>query len=156
MCAGVVLVGDVTFKGLPQEDLLLALVAVPFLLALTNIQSVYQGFRSFREFNAITLAQASLPLLLIGIAIILGGEVRAAIAATVAAAVLLFAAVVAYVWRSTRIAWRVDLPFVRGSRRTACALIRRTSLPTLATDSTSSWSTVSRAPQPSVSTAQAS
>ena len=113
VCACVILVGDVTFRGLPQQDLLLALVAVPFVLALTNIQSVYQGFRSFREFNVITLAQAALPLLLIGIAVILGGGVRAAIAATVAAAVLLFTAVVAYVRRSTRIAWRVDLPFAR-------------------------------------------
>lgn len=113
VCAAVVLVGDVRLKGLPQEDLLLALVAVPFLLAVINIQSVYQGFRSFREFNAITLAQAALPLLLIGLAIILGGEVRAAIAATVAAAVLLFVAVVAYARRSTRITWRINLPYAR-------------------------------------------
>ena len=113
VCGFIILVGDVTFRGLPQEDLLLVLAAVPFLLGVLNIQSVYQGFRSFREFNGITVAQAALPLLLIGIAVSLGGEVRAAIAATVAAAALLFVAVVAYARRSTRIAWRVNLPYAR-------------------------------------------
>lgn len=113
LCGCVILVGGVTFRGLPETDLLLALVAVPFLLAVTNIQSVYQGLRSFREFNAITLAQAGGPLVLIGLAIALGSGVRGAIAATVAAGVLLFGAVVLYVRRSTRIAWRVDVPYAR-------------------------------------------
>jgi O-antigen/teichoic acid export membrane protein len=113
LCACVVLVGDLSFKGLPQSYLLLSLIAIPFLLAVANIQSVYQGFRNFRDFNAITLAQASLPLLLIGLAIALGGGVRSAIAAVVAAAVLLFVAVVAWVRRSTRITWRVNIPYAR-------------------------------------------
>lgn len=113
VCSSVILVGDFAFKGLPQTDLLLVLIAVPFALAVANIQSVYQGFRSFREFNGITLAQASLPLLLIGIAIILGGKVGAAIAAMVAAAALLFVAILAYTRRSTRIDWRVDPAFAR-------------------------------------------
>src|SRR5262249_52024997 len=82
VCAFVTLVAGVSFRGLPEVDLFLASLAVPFLLAVVNIQSVYQGIRSFRAFNAITLALAALPLLLIGIAIILGGGVRAAIVAT--------------------------------------------------------------------------
>ena len=113
VCGGVILVGGVTFRGLPQADLLLVLIAVPFLLAVANIQSVYQGLRSFGEFNGITLAQAALPLVLIAIAISLGGGVRAAIAATVAAAVLLCAAVVAWARRSVKIDWRVSLPYAR-------------------------------------------
>ena len=109
----IILVGDVTFRGLPETNLLLALLAVPFLLAVTNIQSVYQGLRSFTAFNGITLAQAALPLLLIGIAIALGGGVRAAIAAMVVATALLFVAAVWYARRSTRIAWRVDRTYAR-------------------------------------------
>lgn len=109
----IILAGDVTFRGLPETNLLLALLAVPFLLAVTNIQSVYQGLRSFTAFNGITLAQAALPLLLIGIAIALGGGVSAAILAMVAAAILLFVGVLANVRRSTRIAWRTKLADVR-------------------------------------------
>jgi O-antigen/teichoic acid export membrane protein len=113
ICACVILVGGVTFRGLPERDLFLASLAIPFLLAVVNIQSVYQGLRSFRAFNGITLAQASLPLLLIGLAIVLGGGVQAAIVATVVAAVLLFIAALAYSRRSTRITWRLNLPYVR-------------------------------------------
>jgi O-antigen/teichoic acid export membrane protein len=54
-----------------------------------------------------------LPLPLIGIAIAFGGGVQAAIVATVAAAVLLFVAVVATTRWTTRIRWHLDLPFVR-------------------------------------------
>jgi O-antigen/teichoic acid export membrane protein len=43
----------------------------------------------------------------------LGGAVRAAIAATVIASLLLFVGVVAYTRRSTAIAWRLKLPHVR-------------------------------------------
>jgi O-antigen/teichoic acid export membrane protein len=113
ICGGVVLVGNLTFRGVPKLDLLLMLLAVPFLLAVSNIQAVYQGFRTFREFNGITLAQAALPLGFIGIAIALGGDVGAAIVATVVAGVLLFLAVVAYVRKTTRIVWRMRLPYVR-------------------------------------------
>lgn len=111
--ACVILIGDVAFRGVPKLDLLLMLLAVPFLLAVGNIQSVYQGLRTFREFNRITLAQAALPLPLIGIAIALGGGVRAAIVATVVAGVLLFVAVVAYARQAIGIVWRVSLPYVR-------------------------------------------
>jgi O-antigen/teichoic acid export membrane protein len=110
--ACIILLGNVTFRGVPEEDLVLALLALPFLLAVANIQSVYQGFRRFREFNGITLGQAALPLLFIGIAIALRGDVRAAILATVVAAVLLFVAVIAWTQRSTPIRWRLDLPYV--------------------------------------------
>jgi O-antigen/teichoic acid export membrane protein len=113
VCLCVILVGGVTFRGLPATDLALASLAIPFLLAVANIQSVYQGFRDFRAFNRITLAQAALPLPLIGIAIGLGGGVSAAILATVAAAILLFVGVLANVRRSTRIAWRTKLADVR-------------------------------------------
>jgi O-antigen/teichoic acid export membrane protein len=109
----VIWIGDVTFRGVPKADLVLASLAIPFVLAVLVTQSVYQGFRSFREFNLITMAQAFLPLALIGLAILLGGAVRAAIAATVVASVLLFAGVVAYTRRSTAIAWRPRLPHVR-------------------------------------------
>ena len=112
-CVLVILVGDVTFKGLPKGDLALASLALPFLLAVLAIQAVYQGFRDFRDFNRITLAQAALPLLLIGIAIGLGGGVRAAILATVAAVALLFVAVLANVQRSIGIAWRLKLADLR-------------------------------------------
>jgi O-antigen/teichoic acid export membrane protein len=112
-CLCVILLGDVTFRGLPKGDLALVTLALPFLLAIANIQSVYQGFRSFKEYNRITLAQAVLPLPLIGIAIALGGGVSAAILATVAAAVLLFVVVLVNVWRSIGIAWRMKLPNVR-------------------------------------------
>jgi O-antigen/teichoic acid export membrane protein len=112
-CAGVIWVGDVTLRGLPKADLALASLAVPFVLAVLIIQSVYQGFRSFREFNLITIAQAALPLPLIGTAILLGGGVRAAIGATVVASVLVFVGVLAYARRSTAIAWRLKLPYVR-------------------------------------------
>jgi O-antigen/teichoic acid export membrane protein len=109
VCYLVILVGDVSFKGLPKTDLALASLALPFLLAVATIQAVYQGFRDFKEFNRITLAQAVLPLVLVGIAIGLGGEVRAAITATVAAAAVLFVAVLVNVQRSTGIAWRTKL-----------------------------------------------
>jgi O-antigen/teichoic acid export membrane protein len=112
-CTGVIWLGDVTFKGLPKADLVLASLAVPFVLAVLVIQSVYQGLRSFSEFNLITMVQAALPLPLIGIAILLGGGVRGAIVATVVASVLLFAGVVAYTRRSTAIAWRLKLPDIR-------------------------------------------
>jgi O-antigen/teichoic acid export membrane protein len=112
-CYCVILVGGVTLRGLSATDLALASLAIPFLLAVASIQSVYQGFRDFREYNRITLAQAALPLPLIGIAIGFGGGVRAAILATVAAAILLFVAVLASVRRSTPIAWQAKLADVR-------------------------------------------
>jgi O-antigen/teichoic acid export membrane protein len=111
--ACVILLGGVTFKGVPKEDMVLALLGLPFLLAVANIQSVYQGFRRFREFNGITLGQAALPLPLIAVAIALRGDVRAAIAATVVAAALLFVVVLVLTQRSTPITWRLDLPYVR-------------------------------------------
>lgn len=113
VCGSVIGLGGITFRSLPAKDLLLASLAIPFLLAVANLQSVYQGYRDFRAFNGITLAQAALPLLLIGIAISLGGAVRAAIAATVAAVVLLFAASVGYARRSTPLSWRIDSAYVR-------------------------------------------
>lgn len=113
VCGGVVLVGGVTFRGLPKEDLFLASLAIPFLLAVTNVQSVYQGLRRFRAFNGITLAQAASPLLFVGVAIILGGQVQAAIGATVAAFGLLFVVVVVHAGRSTRLTWRVNLPYLQ-------------------------------------------
>ena len=112
-CLCVILIGDTTLKGVPKGDLALALLAIPFLLAVGNIQGVYQGFRSFRDFNGITLAQAALPLPLIGVAIMFGGGVRAAVVATLAAWVLLFAAVLVHARRSTRFAWRLKMPYVR-------------------------------------------
>jgi O-antigen/teichoic acid export membrane protein len=112
-CLGVILGGGVTFRGVPKANLALATLAIPFLLAVANIQGIYQGLRGFREFNRITLAQAALPLPLIGIAIAVGGGVRAAIAATVAAGVLLFVAVLAHARRSTRFVWRIRVPYVR-------------------------------------------
>jgi O-antigen/teichoic acid export membrane protein len=114
LCGCITVFGGVTFRGLPARDLFLASLAIPFLLAAANLQSVYQGFRNFRAYNGITLAQAALPLPLIGIAIALGGAVRAAIAATVAAAVLLFVWSVGYARRSTRFTWRINLAYVRG------------------------------------------
>lgn len=113
LCGGVILVTGATFKGLPQSDLLLVLLAVPFALAVGNVQAIYQGFRNFWVFNAITVAQTALPLLLIAMAIVVGGWVRAAIAASVAASVLLFVAAVTSARRSTRLAWRLDLQYVR-------------------------------------------
>lgn len=113
LCVGVIELANLTFKGLPRDDLVLALLALPFALAITNVQAIYQGLRDFRTFNAITVAQAALPLLFIGIAIAAGGEVRAAIGATVVAAILLFAAVVVYARRTTKFAWRVDRSYVR-------------------------------------------
>ena len=112
-CYLVILVGDVSFRGLSATDLALVSLALPFLLAVATIQSVYQGFRNFRAFNRITLAQAALPLLLIGLAIAVGGGVRAAIVATVAAAALLFVAVLIGVLRSTGIVWRTKLADLR-------------------------------------------
>jgi O-antigen/teichoic acid export membrane protein len=113
LCACIVGLGGVAFRGLPAKDLLLVSLAIPFLLAVANIQAVYQGFRSFRAFNAITLAQAALPFPLIAIVIILGGGVRAAIAAIVVAAVLLFAALVGYTRRSTGVTLRIDRAYIR-------------------------------------------
>lgn len=112
-CACVIWVGDVTFSSVPKADLALASLAIPFVLTVLIIQSVYQGFRSFREFNVITMAQAAFPLPLIGLTLLLGGEVRAAIVAMVVASALLFVAVVAYVRRSTSIAWRPTRSYVR-------------------------------------------
>lgn len=112
-CVCVIWVGDVTFRSVPKADLALASLAIPFVLTVLIIQSVYQGFRSFREFNLITMAQAAVPLPLIGIAILLGGEVRAAIVAMVVASALLLVGVVAYVRRSTALAWRLKRPYVR-------------------------------------------
>jgi O-antigen/teichoic acid export membrane protein len=112
-CCLVILVGNVTFNGLPESYLALASLALPFLLAVLAIQAVYQGFRDFKEFNRITLAQAALPLVLIGIAVGVGGGVRAAILATVAAAALLFLAVLANVQRSVGFAWRLKLADLR-------------------------------------------
>ena len=155
-CACVIWVGDVTFGSVPKADLALASLAIPFVLTVLIIQSVYQGFRSFREFNLITMAQAAVPLPLIGIAILLGGEVRAAIVAMVVASALLLVGVVAYVRRSTALAWRLRRPMFVRSPPTASALIRRTSSPSSATDSTSSSSPGSRVPRPSGSTAPAS
>jgi O-antigen/teichoic acid export membrane protein len=109
----VILGGDLTLRGVPKADLLVALLALPFLLGAANIQSVYQGLRRFRAYNGITVAQATLPLPLIGIALALGGGVRAAIVAMVAAAVMLFLAVVVITRRATRIRWRLDLPYIR-------------------------------------------
>jgi O-antigen/teichoic acid export membrane protein len=113
VCDCVVLVGDATFKGLPKVDLVLALLALPFALAVGNVQAIYQGLRNFRTFNTITVTQAALPLLLIGVAIAFGGGVRAAIVATVAAFALLFVAVVIYARRSIRFAWRVNQLYAR-------------------------------------------
>jgi O-antigen/teichoic acid export membrane protein len=113
LCDAVILIGDVTFRGLPEAFLVLALVVVPFLLAVGNIQSLYQGLRNFKVFNGITLLQAGLPLPLIGIAVLAGGGVRAAILAAVAAGVLLFAAVLVNARRSTRMVWRLQVPYVR-------------------------------------------
>jgi O-antigen/teichoic acid export membrane protein len=112
-CVCAVVVGDATFRGLPKADLALALLAIPSLLAIGNIQGVYQGFRNFKEFNRITVALAVLPLPLIGVAILFGGGVRAAIIATVAAWTLLFFGVLAYTRRSTRFEWRPRWPYVR-------------------------------------------
>ncbi len=109
----VILGGDLHLRGLPKADLLLVLLALPFLLAIANVQSVYQGLRRFRAYNGITVAQATLPLPLIGSAIAVGAGVRGAIAATVAAAVLLFVAVVVVTRRASRIRWRLDLPYIR-------------------------------------------
>jgi O-antigen/teichoic acid export membrane protein len=111
--ACVVFAGGVTFKGVPEAELGLALLAVPFVLAVANIQSVYQGFRNFKQYNLITLGQAVLPLPLIGVAIFFGGGVRAAILATVIAGFVLFVAVLARARRSTGLAWRLELPYVR-------------------------------------------
>jgi O-antigen/teichoic acid export membrane protein len=113
LCGGVILLTGATFRGLPEGDLLLVLLAVPFALAVGNVQAIYQGFRNFRMFNAITVAQTALPLLLIAIAIVVGGWVRAAIAASVAAGMLLFVAVVVSARRSTRLVWRLDRQYVR-------------------------------------------
>ena len=113
VCTCVIWVGDVTFRSVPKVDLALASLAIPFVLTVLIIQSVYQGFRSFREFNLITMAQAAVPLPLIGIAILLGGEVRAAIVAMVVASALLLVGVVAYVRRLTALAWRLRRPDVR-------------------------------------------
>jgi O-antigen/teichoic acid export membrane protein len=112
-CDCVILETHATFKGLPRGDLALALLVLPFALAVGNVQGIYQGFRNFRAFNAITVAQAGLPLLLIALAIALGGGVRSAIVATVAAGALLFVGVLIYARRSTRFAWRVHTPYVR-------------------------------------------
>jgi len=113
VCGWITLVQGVTFRGLPATDLFIASLAIPFLLAVTNVQSVYQGIRGFRAFNGITLVQAALPLLFIGVAIALGGGVKAAIIAIVAAAALLFVTVVVYTRRSARIAWRLNFPYIR-------------------------------------------
>jgi O-antigen/teichoic acid export membrane protein len=113
LCGCLTLLGGVTFRGLPARDLFLASLAVPLLLAVANIQSVYQGLRDFRAFNGITLAQAALPLPLIGIAIAFGGGVRSAIAMTVVAAVLLFVGSVGYARRSTQFIWRIDRAYLR-------------------------------------------
>ena len=107
-------------------------------------------------FNRITLAQAALPLLLIGIAIGLGGGVRAAILATVVAVALLFVAVIVHVQRSTGIVWRAKLAYLRGLSPSACAYIPRMCSPTSATGSTCSSWTATRALPPSASTAPAS
>src|SRR5262249_102151 len=112
-CACVIWIGDVTFRSVPKADLALASLAIPFVLTVLIIQSVYQGFRNFKEFNLITMAQAAVPLPLIGLAILLGGEVRAAIIAMVVASALLLVGVVAYVRRTTPIAWRLRRPYVR-------------------------------------------
>jgi len=111
--ACVVLVGGVTFRGVPRTDLAVALLAVPFVLAVANIQSVHQGFRRFKQFNLITLGQAALPFPLIALAILFGGGVRSAIVATVVAAVVLFVAVLARARRSTGLDLRLKLPYVR-------------------------------------------
>lgn len=113
LCGAVILVTGATFNGLPKGDLLLALLALPSALAIANLQSVYQGLRNFRVYNRITVAQAALPLILIGLVIAVGGGVRAAIGATVAAAALLCSAVVAYVQRSSQIDWRLDVRYSR-------------------------------------------
>ena len=155
-CYLVILVGDVTFKGLPKTDLALAALALPFFLAVLATQSVYQGFRDFRDFNRITLAQAALPLLLIGIAIGLGGGVRAAIIATVAAVALLFVAVLVNVQRRLESSGGRSLRIFARLSPSACAYTRRTCSATSATGSTSSSSTATRAQPQSASMVPAS
>lgn len=112
-CAIVIWVGDVTFRSVPKANLALASLAIPFALTVLIVQSVYQGFRDFKEFNLITMAQAAVPLPLIGIAILLGGAVRAAIGAMVVASALLLVGVVAHVRQSTAVTWRLRRPYVR-------------------------------------------
>jgi O-antigen/teichoic acid export membrane protein len=112
-CGAVVLGADATFRGLPKGDLAIAVIAVPFALAVGNVQGIYQGLRNFKAFNAITVAQASLPLLLIGVAIAAGGGVHAAIVASVVASVLLFVAAIAHARRSTSLTWRFNAAYAR-------------------------------------------
>jgi O-antigen/teichoic acid export membrane protein len=56
---------------------------------------------------------AALPLPFVGVAIILGGGIRAAVVATVAAWVLVFISAVSYTRRLTRLEWRLNWPYVR-------------------------------------------
>jgi O-antigen/teichoic acid export membrane protein len=109
----VVGLGGLTLKGVAETDILISLLILPGAFVLTNVQSVYLGLQRFRAFNAITIAQAVLPLALIGIVLGLGGGVRSAIAAMVGATTALGACAAVLAVRSMRLSSRLDRPYVR-------------------------------------------
>jgi O-antigen/teichoic acid export membrane protein len=114
--SGVVVFGHKTLHGVPASYLLLSMLVVPFALALANIQSVYLGLQRFREYNRVTVAQAALPLLLIGVALLaFGGGVRAAIIATAVSAALLMLAYLATSSRAIGIRWRPDRGYIKAA-----------------------------------------
>ena len=110
----VIVFSGATLKGVPASYLLIAMAVVPFALVLGNVQSVFLGLQRFREFNRITVAQAVLPLLLIGVALLaLGGGVRAAIVATTISTVLLAVVVLVIASRTVGVSWRPDRGYVK-------------------------------------------
>ncbi len=95
--------------GVPASYLILAMLAVPFALVLTNAQSVVMGLQRFREYNWITIAQAVISLLFVGVALLaLGGEVRAAIIATTLSTIVLAVIALVVAIRIVGVRWRID------------------------------------------------
>jgi len=108
--------GHVTLHGIPASYLLLAILVIPFSLVMTNVQSVFLGLQRFREYNLITIGQAVLPLLLVGVALlILSGGVRAAIIATTLSTILLAVVTLVAAIRAISVRWRLDRSYVRAA-----------------------------------------
>lgn len=111
-----VVFGHVKLRGVPQTDLLIVLLMIPFTLVLTNIQAAFQGLQRFLEYNLISVAQATLPFLLIGLAfLVFSTDVREAIIGTVASPVILAALFLLIAGGAIGLRWRLDRSFTRAA-----------------------------------------
>jgi O-antigen/teichoic acid export membrane protein len=102
------------FRDLPVRYVVLAAVSIPFALLLMNVQSLFLGLERFREWNAITFAQAAVPLLLVSVALYAAGAgAEGVIGVSVVGTIVIALALVLWLQRTVGIAWRLDREYLR-------------------------------------------